>query len=74
MLASSFSHSFNQLVPFFDAKWNRKIGNNAIDATGLIFIEPNAMIAKAILEKLSGGTSAFYWFIQPNGELNKSNP
>jgi len=34
----------------------------------------NAILARAILEKLSGGNSSFYWFIQPNGELNKENP
>jgi hypothetical protein len=34
----------------------------------------NARIARAILREFSEGKSNFYWFIQPNGELNRSNP
>jgi len=34
----------------------------------------NANIAKNIIESNPGSKSRFYWFIQPNGELNRKNP
>jgi hypothetical protein len=34
----------------------------------------NFLLARSILNGLSGGKSNFYWFIQPNGELNENNP
>ena len=55
-------------------------GTKELSGNEIIFDEAaknhvkNASIAKSILDKLSGGKSSFYWFIQPNGELNKSNP